>query len=417
MLTQQLAGKASTYLRKLCGEIDNRRVGSPGNQAAAAFLAETAAGFGFTVTQPQFKCIDWQENGAQLTVAGQPFAAQPSPYSRGGQFYAPLVVAGTLAELAAIDAIDKILLLRGELTREQLLPKNFPFYNPDEHRQIIALLEEKQPVAIITATAHNPEIAGGLSPFPLIEDGDFDIPSVFMTEEEGERLARYAGQGAALDSKARRIPSTGGNVIARKGHASRRVVVCAHFDAKINTPGAIDNAAGVVVVLLLAELLRDYTGNLGLELLLFNGEDYYAASGEIDYLAQHAGRLGEILLAINLDAVGHVGHQTAYSLYDCPAGMAGVVRAAVAGQQAAIEGQPWYQSDHSVFIQNGVPAVAITSESVMELSATITHTPKDTPEIVDSLKLAETALAVHNLLLGLNEHLAQLDLAPTVAAG
>lgn len=34
---------------------------------------------------------------------------------------------------------------------------------------------------------------GALYPFPLFEDGDFDIPSVYMTDVEGERLAAYAG--------------------------------------------------------------------------------------------------------------------------------------------------------------------------------------------------------------------------------
>ncbi len=397
METQHLMPQASAYLHKLCIEIDSRRVGSAGNQTAAAFLAKTMTAFGFATTTPQFDCIDWQADGASLVVNNQPFAVQPSPYSPGGRFKAPLVTAGTPAELAAVDAAGNIILLHGELTREQLMPKNFPFYNPDEHRRIIALLEEKQPAAIISATSRNPELAGGQYPFPLIEDGDFNIPSVFMTADEGERLMQYAGQPAVLETNARRIPSTGGNIIARKGDVRRRVVVCAHFDAKINTPGAIDNAAGVVVLLLLAELLRDYTGPFGLELLAFNGEDYYAASGEIDYLARHADRLGDIVLAINLDAVGHVGHRTAYSLYGCSAELAGSIRTALADQPEVVEGDPWYQSDHSVFFQNGVPAVAITSESLPELCTHITHTPQDRPEIVDCAKLVRAAQLLASL--------------------
>jgi len=30
-----------------------------------------------------------------------------------------------------------VLLLRGEIAKEQLMPKNFTFYNPDEHKRII----------------------------------------------------------------------------------------------------------------------------------------------------------------------------------------------------------------------------------------------------------------------------------------
>ena len=42
-----------------------------------------------------------------------------------------------------------------------------------------------------------------------------------------------------------------------KRRLRRADVLCAHIDSKLNTPGALDNAAGVVTLLLLAELLAD----------------------------------------------------------------------------------------------------------------------------------------------------------------
>jgi len=400
MSTLNLIQTAETYLDKLCRSIDNRRVGSAGNQAATAFFAKTAALFGFETERPPFDCIDWAQTGAQLAVNGATFAATPSPYSLGGRVSAPLVVAASAAELAAVDIAGKVLLLRGELAKEQLMPKNFPFYNPDEHRHIINLLETRQPAAIISATARNPQIAGGLYPFPLIEDGDFNLPSVYLTEEEGLRLAEYAGQEIVFDSRASRIPATGCNVIARKGGGlGRRVVVCAHIDAKINTPGALDNAAGVITLLLLAELLQTYAGGLQIELVAINGEDYYAAPGELQYLAMNQGQLGNILVAINIDAAGYRQGPTAYSLYNCPAGVTDSIYRVFSAQPELVEGEPWYQSDHSVFIQNGAPAMAITSGNFMELTTYITHTPKDSPELVDCGKLARLALALRTLLL------------------
>jgi len=41
---------------------------------------------------------------------------------------------------------SKIAVLYGELGKEPLMPKNFVFWNPDEHKQIVALLEEKKPL-------------------------------------------------------------------------------------------------------------------------------------------------------------------------------------------------------------------------------------------------------------------------------
>jgi aminopeptidase YwaD len=403
MTSTQLSEKAAAHLRRLCLDIPTRRVGSNGNRMATEYFAGIVASFGFQTECPEFDCIDWTQDGAHLTVSGEPFRAFCSPYSLGCQVVAPLAMASTVEELAAIDASDKILLLRGDLAKEQLMPKSFPFYNPDHHKTIVGLLETKEPRAIIAATSRNPELAGGVYPFPLIEDGDFDIPSVYMTEEEGIRLAEHAGKEISLDSRARRLPAKGCNVIARKGaNPGRKIVVCAHIDAKIDTPGALDNATGVVVLLLLAGLMEEYTGDLGIEIVAFNGEDYYSAPGQVHYLRHHGDSLGQVILGINIDVAGYQKGNTAYSLYDCPTRIADSIHSAFSNRKTTVEGEPWYQSDHSIFIQNQVPALAITSDRFMELSTEVTHTRGDHPGLVDCAKLADVALALRDLLLDLS---------------
>jgi len=48
-----------------------------------------------------------------------------------------------------------------------------------------------------------------------------------------------------------------------------------------------------------------------------------------------------------------------------------------------------------MFVQNGCPAMAITSQDFMpSLSAEMTHTPKDTPDLVDGRKLVNIARAL-----------------------
>jgi aminopeptidase YwaD len=402
----RLPKKAETYLHRLCLDVPHRRVGSSGNRAATEFFARTVASFSFETETPEFDCIDWTHGDMHLMVGGQPYEALVSPYSLGCHVSAPLAVASTVGELEATEASDKILLVRGDVAKEQLMPKNFPFYNPDHHRQIVNLLETKAPKAIVAATSRDPGLAGGVYPFPLIEDGDFDIPSVYMTEEEGDRLARQAGREIALDMEANRVPAKGCNVIARKGTGiGRRVVVCAHIDAKEDTPGAIDNATGVVVLLLLAELLEEYSAGLGIEIVALNGEDYYAASGEILFVTSNAGRFPEIVLGINLDGAGYKQGSTAYSLYGCPPEIAQPVRETFSAREGFVEGEPWYQSDHMLFVQNQRPALAITSDQFTELWTHVAHTPKDRPEIVDYTKLAAIALALRGLLLDLHRYL------------
>jgi aminopeptidase YwaD len=241
-------------------------------------------------------------------------------------------------------------------------------------------------------------------PFPLIEDGDFDIPSVYMKDVDGERLAQHEGEDVSIEIRAERRPAKACNVIARKRAFSQgKAVYMAHIDAKPNTPGAIDNASGIIVLLLLAELLADYQGELGLEIIAINGEDYYAASGEMDYLRTQSDTFPQIMLAINMDGAGYHKTDTAYSLYNPPEDVVQAVHQTFASRQGMVEGDPWYQSDHSMFIQNQVPALAITSQFFMQEAALdITHSPKDHPRIVEPNKLTEIASALDDLHLRLN---------------
>lgn len=407
MSSLDLSKKADWYLRRLCIEIPSRRVGSEGNRAATDFFAGLVASFGFATESTEFDCMDWSQEGVDLMANGTCFEAFASPYSLGCHVNAPLLVASTVEELQAMPMAQAVILLQGDLTREQLMPKNFPFYNPDHHKRIIQLLEAKGPRAIIAATSRDAEmVGGGVYPFPLFEDGDFDIPSAYMTEEEGSRLAMHAGNAISLRIRAKRIPSQGCNVIARKGaKPRRRIVLFAHIDARMGSPGASDNASGVVVLLLLAELLADYRGSLSIELVAVNGEDYYSNPGEQLYLRANAGRFDEIVLGINVDDVGYYRGKVAYSLYDCPSDIAGWVHQVFSDHPDLVEGEPWYQGDHGLFIMNQVPALAITSEKLTELMAEITHTPKDRPEIVDTGKLAMVAVALRDLLFHLHHDL------------
>ncbi len=397
---EQLSEKADQYLKFLCHQLPNRRVGAEGNRLATQFLADTLAGFGMSVQTPEFHCLDWVDRGAHLlTTSGHTFEVFSSPYTLPCNVNAPLVVARTVDELDASQPENAVLLLIGELAQEQLMPKNFPFYNPEHHQQIYQLLERTAPSAIITATAKNPELAGGMYPFPMIEDGDFDIPSVYMKDVDGEKLMRFAGEDVFLSIHSERIPASGHNVIARTEAGRKpRIVLCAHIDAKDNTPGALDNGTGVVVLLLLGEMLQRYSGQIQIELLALNGEDHYSAQGHKAYIKDHQGKFEDIFLAVNTDVAGYFEGPTAYSLYGCPEPVASAIHQVMSKFEGLVEGEQWFQSDHSVFIQQGCPAVAITSERFMELSTHITHTPKDDLNLVNFAKVADVAYALKQVI-------------------
>jgi aminopeptidase YwaD len=149
---------------------------------------------------------------------------------------------------------------------------------------------------------------------------------------------------------------------------------------------------------LLAELLKGYAGNKSLEIVALNGEDYYSNPGEQLFLGQNEGKFQEIFLGINIDGLGYLKGKTAYSLYECPPEITGLVEKAFADEESFLRGEPWFQGDHALFMMNQRPALALTSELVGELMTEYVHTEKDTPEIVDPEKVAGTALALRQLL-------------------
>jgi len=373
-----------------------------GNREATTFFRETIAQFGFDVKSQSFDCIHSKEGDIRLTAGGVDIEAFISPFTLSCDCTAELVYAATTEELEEVNTKGKILLLYSEISKEQLMPKGFVFYNPEDHQRMYQLLEEKYPAAIITAISKNPEAVGAIYPFPMIEDGDFDIPTAFMADTEGEKLLAYKDQPISLKMDAERMPSHSENIVAYKGGSDQKIVLCAHIDTKARTPGELDNASGVAILLLLAELLADYDGTLGVEIAAFNGEEYYNTPGQMEYLRAYNEDFTAINLAINLDDIGYYRGRTAYSFYGVPQAAADLIRSVYAERDDFFEGPPWYQSDHGVFMAKGVPAMAITEESVIELMAEITHTEKDTPEIIDVKKLAENAQALADIVYTFN---------------
>jgi len=391
--------EASDYLARLCGVVPNRRTGSKGNQQATAFFAETISRFDYAVDTHPFDCLDYESEAPLLTHEDDSFAVFTSPYSTACETSAELVSVSTVNDLETVSCRDRILLLKGELCEEQLMPRNFVFYNPEHHKKIYALLEAKAPAAIITATAKKPDQVGALYPFPLIVDGDFDIPSVYCTDRVGTEIAKRTEGRFTLSIRAKRIPSSACNVIARKNaNAPKKIGVTAHIDAYEDTPGASDNASGTVVLLLLAEMLRDYRASCGLEIMALNGEDHYSAGGQMDYLRRFGSDIGNVLWVANIDDVGYKNGRTSWSHYGVDEQMQKNMRSVFNSRQGLVEGEPWFNGDHMIFVQKGCPALAFTSEKMPELMATITHTARDTPENIDTAKLVELAEALKELI-------------------
>jgi aminopeptidase YwaD len=393
------AAKAQFYLKTLCDVKPNRRTGSSGNRDATDFFADAIRPHGYEIDATPFECLDHVCGGASLTHEEEAYDVYASPYTLGCDVLAELISVSTVEDLESANCEGKILLMRGTLCSEQLMPKNFVFYNPARHQRIIALLESHNPAGIITATERKPEQVGALYPFSLIVDGDFDVPSVYCRDTVGDVLARREGDSFRLKIDASRLPSRATNVIARlNGGASRKIVITAHIDAYEDTPGASDNASGVVVLLLVAEMLSDYCGENGIEIAALNGEDHYSAGGQMDYLERYGGEISSVLLAVNVDDVGYKQGRSSYSFYECTPQLEKKAEGVLRRFDCLVRGEQWFNGDHMIFVQNRVPCVAFTSECMMELMRTVTHTSLDTPDIVDCRQLVDVAKSLNALV-------------------
>ncbi|HQK35775.1 MAG TPA: M28 family peptidase [Spirochaetales bacterium] len=391
--------KASEYLKALCDVKPNRRTGSSGNREATDFFEKTIRKYGYDIDAASFATLDYVCHDTSLTYGEHSYAVYVSPYSLGCDITAEIITVSTVEELENADCEGKILLLKGAICEEQLAPKNFVFYNPEHHKQMIALLESKKPGGIITATKENPDLAGALCPFPLFVDGDFDIPSVYCLDTVADEMQTLTDKKFRLRIDAKRIPSSSSNVLARLNSGkAEKIVITAHIDAYESTPGALDNASGIVVLLLAAEMLADYRGKYSVEILAINGEDHYSAAGEMDYLRRYGNEIQRIAVVINIDDAGFKQGKSDYSFYECSSELEALAESVFRKYDGLERGEQWYAGDHMVFVQNQVPAIAVTSERMPELLKTVTHTSADTPDLVDCQKLVEIAMVLNDVV-------------------
>ena len=80
-------------------------------------------------------------------------------------------------------------------------------------------------------------------------------------------------------------------------------MICAHYDTRIDTPGAVDNGAGVAALLTLARLLTSRQLGIGLEFVAFSAEEYGGLC-DSEYVRHSGDELGSVVAAVNIDGIG-----------------------------------------------------------------------------------------------------------------
>ena len=113
--------------------------------------------------------------------------------------------------------------------------------------------------------------------------------------------------------------------------------------------------------------------------------------GQLAYLEEYGKEIGRIRLAINIDAAGAKGSKTAVSAYNLDDDRLAWLDGEIARFPQMERGPEWVESDHSIFVFRGVPCLALTSSTLREEVMGLTHTARDTVDLVDRALLVEAA--------------------------
>ncbi len=341
------------------------------------------ASYGFVVEKQEFNCIDWGPGGADSFIGDREYRLKEAIYTLPCDLEGRVHCFENIEQLKESEIQGEIVFLFGELTREPLMPINFPFYNPPEHKRMVSLLEEKNPGAILFASCSKDSLV------PLIEDGDFNIPCGVVSVKEQDLLLENKNSQGKLVIKSTRRPARAANIISRGGGVKPKITVSAHLDTKPFTPGALDNAVGIAAILVLGKFLGPGRLKNQLELVAFNREDYFSNPGEGVFSDKNLSTPCDYLVGINIDGIGYLEGQTGISFFDFSGGKKDKARELMEIFPGLCEIEPWPQGDHMIFVSRGIPAIAITSSEVFGILEIVIHMPEDRLENVDRKKIAE----------------------------
>ncbi|MBN1564285.1 MAG: M28 family peptidase [Anaerolineae bacterium] len=377
------------HVRFLAGEIGPRPAGTPAHAAATDYVKQTLRRTGLAMEHLPFTVPGWSCDATTLTLNGESgesnnLHAAANLVSPPCDVTAPLVTAGTVADLDALaksgDLAGKIAVLYDDLTRYPLIPLNCPIYNDPRDQHINRTLLEANPAAVITVNPHLNNVER------RIEDADFTIPSATVPADVGARLLHHAVNHANEPVHLRIVaqditqtaPVAAHHILGlQPGSHPARIALMAHFDTKLDTPGAWDNAGGIAALLGLAERLAGRDLGCGLEFIAFADEENYSQD-HVVYINERGPLFGDVIAAINMDGIAHILGQNTIT---CMAGNE-AFQAALAGVTAHYPRvqwvDPWPQSNHSTFAFNGVPAVALCSSVGWDI-VSLRHQPGDTP--------------------------------------
>jgi aminopeptidase YwaD len=426
------SSEAYDNLVHLCDYIGNRWAGSESEWQAAAYLQEKAHAYGLhDVAAQEFSHNGWTRGATSLEVVSpvrREIAAIALPYTPAADLDAEAIWVGQGEE-------EDFHRLEGQLKGKIVLSAAESTPGPGQrssHRREKfgrAIAAGAAAFLFVNQNQGMMPITGALAAgFPA------EVPGLGLPKESGDYVVRLLAAGPVrlrLHIEAAFAPTTSANVLARVGPPRTDgpfLLTGAHYDAHDVAVGALDNAAGAVVVLEAARALQTVEALLPLpvRVALFACEEV-GLLGAWHYASQAQDELARCRFVLNVDSAarGVPGNE---NLNLC--GFPDLVPYfQTLGRQMRYDfpvkdGLSAY-SDHFPFAVAGVPnaTMGATDASSGLIGRGWGHTPADTVDKVNPKALQASAATTARLLLHLaftedwpGNHRTREDMAATIAA-
>jgi len=366
------------HVRRLSADIGPRPLGSQANLAALDYVRGVLNRAGWHIDSLPCACPRW-DGRAFLRRGGVAVPALANTWSPSCEVEADVIPVGTMDALKTADLAGRIALVHGSLIGGRGYGARRAFYVPDDQQAIADLLERKRPTAVLLAGLHPG------CPERLIRDWLFPVPSATVLPDDAKALLSLPGP-AGLRIESTSTPADFPSLVAAKpGGSYDRVVVMAHIDTQADTPGAMDNASGVAVLLALAERWAERDPGPTVELFVTNGEEV-GGTGDAAWLTRNGSTMDGVVAAFNFDGLGQTLGTDTVAVLGGSAELEALVESARGGRADMIPVAPWFESDHAAFYYQGVPCVAFGSVAV-----DLVHMPGDTADWISGERLAAVA--------------------------
>jgi hypothetical protein len=230
---------------------------------------------------------------------------------------------------------------------------------------------------------------------PSYDERVLPIPGVIVEAAAGEPLPARLSRGPTpvrLEHRASYLERTSANLVAEipgTEPEAPRVVVGAHYDSQLDSPGAADNATGLAALLAMARAWASARPRRTIALVAFGVEES-GSWGAADYVARHAGEGIEAM--VNLDALGPPLDATRTIVADPSLAAFAAESARATGWEVEqeLDARDFPFADHAPFVAAGIPAVWIWRYPSPH---PYYHSAGDTPRWVNFTLLAEDAAA------------------------